>query len=91
MNNDHRLGILAGIASGIIIGIVCSRRHTPSLRKLVARKAKGTLGDVKQFASDMADSAGEMVSKGKTKVDRRQEALGNAFDAGLKAYQKSAG
>jgi hypothetical protein len=91
MNNNHRLEFFAGLASGVAVGIFYSRSRTPALQKLVARTTKDTIHDVKQYATDLADSATEMASKGKARVVRRREALIDAFDAGLKAYHKAAG
>ena len=83
MNNDHRLGFLAGLAGGVALGLLCARRReAPALRKL---------HDLKRRATDLTDSATSALSRGKAGVVRQHDAVVNAFDAGIRAYQKTAG
>jgi hypothetical protein len=87
MNRDHCLGFFAGLAGGLLIGITVLSRRKPSLRKLVVQRAHKRLHDLK----DIADSAGDMVSRGKAAIERQSDAVRNAVESGKKSYFKTAG
>jgi hypothetical protein len=86
MKRDESLGLAAGFAGGLLIGIAVMSRRKPSLRTMLAHEADRSLSDL----TDLATSAARMASRCTAAIVRQQDAIRSAFQSGRKAYLKHA-
>ena len=83
---DCTLGFLLGISAGAVIGLLLAPQSGFDTRRMLASKTQEGADSLKEQASDLFDSASEMVDTGRAKVVKQQEGLKNAVEAGQKAY-----
>jgi gas vesicle protein len=90
MNKDCTVAFIIGAAAGAIIGLLSAPSAGTETRRLIANKAKQGVDELQGRANLAMDSANQMLDKTRAELNRQQDALKNAVDAGKKAYQETA-
>lgn len=103
MEENNGFGyFLLGLGLGVAAGVLLAPKSGAETRDLLVSKAgEGTdylraraedsKEYLKQRGSHIADSASEIVEKGKTAVNKRKETLNAAVEAGKQAYREAVG
>jgi len=84
-NTTSGLGFLAGVGCGMGIALFMAPRAGSKTRAMVANKAREEADQIKAHATDLRDSAADLIEKGQ----RQREGLKHAVKAGVQAYEKS--
>ena len=91
MDRNGTLNFLIGLGAGLAVGILYAPRRGDEFRRFVANKTRQKAEEVKGQATEMWDSANEMVESGRAELARKQEGVKQAVKAGKTAYQEVAG
>jgi gas vesicle protein len=76
-----------GLGLGIAVGVLFAPRSGEDTRALIRRKAGEGAEYLKQQGETLRESAGEVVERGKTTLERQKEQLIAAVEAGKQAYR----
>jgi gas vesicle protein len=82
---------LLGLGLGIGIGLLFAPKSGEETRGLLKSKAGEGKDYLKQRSSELRDSAGDLIEKGKTVVSRQKDNLMEAVEAGKQAYRDTVG
>ena len=80
-----------GLGIGIGIGLLFAPKSGEETRGLIKTKAGEGKEYLKQRGSDLRDSAGDLIEKGKDVVNRQRDNLREAMEAGKQAYRETVG
>jgi gas vesicle protein len=80
---------LLGLGLGVAIGFLFAPDSGEKTRELLLAKADEGRDYLKRRSEELAESATEMVERGKTAVTRQKEQLAAAVEAGKAAYRDS--
>ena len=73
------------------IGILFAPKSGEETRGMLKSKADEGKEYLKQRTSELRDSAGELIEKGKEAVGRQKDNLMDAMEAGKQAYRETVG
>ena len=91
MNKDCALGFMIGLGFGVGIALLFAPKSGDQTRSLIANKTREGTDYLKQQATELRDSAADVIEKGREEVTRHKEGLKRAVETGKQAYQESAG
>lgn len=80
-----------GLGAGIAIGILFAPKSGEETRGMLKSKADEGKEYLKQRSSELRDSAGDLIEKGKEAVGRQKDNLMDAMEAGKQAYRETVG
>ncbi len=80
-----------GLGIGVAAGIIFAPQSGEETRGLLKTKADESKDYIKRRGSEIKDSAGGMVDKGREIVSRQRENLAEAVEAGKQAYRDTVG
>jgi len=83
------LGFLTGLSCGVGIALLLAPKSGEETRKMIADQAREGVDRVKQQATDLRNSANEVLEKGQQAIQRRKDGIKNAVEAGTQAYQSA--
>jgi gas vesicle protein len=78
-----------GMGIGVAVGILFAPKPGEETRRFLREKADEGKDYLKKRGDDLIDSAGEMVDRGKTVLNRQKDQLAAAVEAGRQAYCES--
>lgn len=88
MDEDKRLSyFFLGLGIGVAVGILFAPKAGDETRELIKGKAGEGRDYLKRRSEDLRSSAGDLVDRGKSAVQRQKEQLAAAVDAGKQAYR----
>jgi gas vesicle protein len=88
MNKDGLANFFLGLGIGVSIGLLFAPKSGEETRDILLSKADEGKEYLKKQASDLRDSAGDMVEKGREAVGRQKDTLNEAIQAGKQAYRE---
>ena len=78
-----------GMGIGVAVGILFAPKPGEETRRFLREKADEGKDYIKKRGDDLIDSAGEIVDRGKTVINRQKDQLAAAVEAGRQAYRES--
>ena len=87
MNRDGLANFVLGLGIGVALGVLFAPKSGEETRELLRAKADEGKDFLKQQASEMRYSAGDLVEKGREAMGRQRDVLADAIDAGKQAYR----
>jgi gas vesicle protein len=103
MGDDNKFSyFFLGLGLGVAAGILFAPKAGPETREILKTKAgEGTdylkkrteegTEYLKKRSVDLKDSAGDIVDKGKSLLNRQKDTLNQAVEAGKQAYREAVG
>jgi gas vesicle protein len=92
MEDDNKLSyFFLGLGLGVAAGILFAPKSGPETRGLIKSKAGEGTQYIKRRSSELKDSAGNLVDRGKSVLNRQKNQLNDAVEAGKQAYREAVG
>lgn len=87
MDKNGFSSFLLGLGVGIGIGMLFAPKSGADTRQLLKDKTGEGTDYLKQRASEVRDSAGDLLHKGKEALNRQKDTVADAMEAGKQAYR----
>jgi len=87
MDKSGLSSFLLGLGVGIGLGMLFAPKSGADTRQLLKDKAGEGSDYLKQRSSELKDSAGDLLAKGKDAIGRQKDTLAEAMEAGRQAYR----
>ena len=84
--NRNACVFLAGLGSGIGLGMLLTPKSGPQTRSLIQEKASDGATYLRERGIEMRDAATDVIREGTRKVNKETEAVKAAVNAGKRAY-----
>jgi gas vesicle protein len=91
MDKNGLSAFLLGLGVGVGIGMLFAPKSGQETREIIKNKAGEGTDFLKQRSSDLKQTAGEWVDKGKDALGRQKDTLADAVEAGKRAYRDTVG
>jgi gas vesicle protein len=91
MNRDGLASFLLGLGVGVGVGLIFAPKSGEETRELLKGKADEGKEYLKRRGSELRDSAGEIIERGKEAISRQKDTLAEAVEAGKQAYRETVG
>jgi gas vesicle protein len=91
MNRDGLASFLLGLGVGVGLGMIFAPKSGEETRELLKGKADEGKEYLKRRGSELRDSAGEIIERGKEAISRQKDTLAEAVEAGKQAYRETVG
>jgi gas vesicle protein len=88
MNRDGLANFFLGLGIGVSVGLLFAPKSGEETRDILLSKADEGKEFLKKQATDLRDTAGDMVEKGRDVVNRQKDTLNEAIQAGKQAYRE---
>ncbi len=89
---DNRLSFFfLGLGIGVGVGVLFAPQSGVETRGLIKNKADEGKDYLKRRGTELKDSAGGLIEKGRDIVSRQRENLAEAVEAGKQAYRETVG
>jgi gas vesicle protein len=89
---DNRMSyFFLGLGIGVAVGVVFAPQSGEETRGLIKSKADESKDYLKRRGTELKDSAGGLIDKGRGVVSRQKENLAEAVEAGKQAYRETVG
>ena len=85
------LGLGVGVGVGVGLGLIFAPKSGEETRELLKGKADEGKEYLKRRGSELRDSAGEIIERGKEVISRQKDTLAEAVEAGKQAYREAVG
>jgi gas vesicle protein len=90
MEDDNKFSyFFLGLGLGVACGLLFAPKSGSETRDLLLSKADEGKEYLKKHASDLRESAGDVIEKGKNVVSRQRDNLSSAMEAGKQAYREA--
>ncbi len=88
MEDDNKLSyFFLGLGLGVAVGLLFAPKSGSETREFLVSKADEGKEYLKRRGSDLRESAGDLLEKGKGAVTRQRDQLSAAVEAGKQAYR----
>jgi gas vesicle protein len=87
MDKSGFSSFLLGLGVGIGIGMLFAPKSGADTRQIIKDKAGESTDYLKQRSTELRDSAGDLINKGKEALGRQKESIADAMEAGKQAYR----
>jgi gas vesicle protein len=87
MDKNGLSAFLLGLGVGVGLGMLFAPKSGQETREIIKNKAGEGTDYIKQRGSDLKQTAGEWVDKGKDALGRQKDNLADAMEAGKRAYR----
>jgi gas vesicle protein len=87
MDKNGLANFFLGLGIGVGIGLLFAPKSGEETRDILLNKADEGKEYLKKQASDLRESAGGMVEKGRDAINRQKDTLNDAIEAGKQAYR----
>src|ERR1700722_14080437 len=87
MDKNGFSSFLLGLGVGLGIGMLFAPKAGADTRQLIKEKTGEGTDYLKQRGTDLRDSAGDLVNKGKEALNRQKDSIAEAMEAGKQAYR----
>jgi gas vesicle protein len=91
MDKNGFSSFLLGLGVGVGIGMLLAPKSGSETRQLIKDKAGEGSEYLKQQGTQLKQSAGGLVDKGRDVLGRQKETLADALEAGKQAYRDAVG
>ncbi len=92
MADDNKLSFFfLGLGLGVAVGILFAPKSGTETRELIKNKASEGSDYLARQSSALRDSAGNLIERGKTALNRQRDTLSDAVEAGKQAYRDTVG
>ncbi|MEO7146201.1 MAG: YtxH domain-containing protein [Bryobacteraceae bacterium] len=90
MDEDNKLPyFFLGLGIGVAVGVLFAPKTGEETRDYLTAKADEGKDYLKRRGEDLKDSAGDMVERGKSTLNRQKDQLSAAVEAGKQAYREA--
>ncbi len=89
MDKSGFSSFLLGLGVGIGIGMLFAPKSGEDTRRLIKDKTGEGTDYLKQQATGLRDTAGDLIAKGKEALGRQKESIAEAMEAGKQAYRET--
>ena len=89
MDRNGFANFLLGLGVGVGIGMLFAPKSGGETRDLIKNKAGEGKDYLKQSSSELRDSAGDLIDKGREVLGRQKDTLSDAVEAGKQAYREA--
>ena len=91
MEDDSKLSyFFLGVGLGVAVGMLFAPKSGEETREYLRSKAAEGADYVKRRGSELRESAGDAIDRGKESLKRQKENLSAAVEAGKQAYRDAA-
>ena len=91
MDRDGLASFVLGVGVGVGLGLIFAPKSGEETRELLKGKADEGKEYLKRRGSELRDSAGEIIERGKEVISRQKDTLAEAVEAGKQAYREAVG
>lgn len=91
MDRDGLASFVLGVGVGVGLGLLFAPKPGEETRELLKGKADEGKEYLKRRGSELRDSAGEIIERGKEAISRQKDTLAEAVEAGKQAYREAVG
>ncbi|PYT31971.1 MAG: YtxH domain-containing protein [Acidobacteria bacterium] len=91
MDRDGLTSFVLGVGVGVGLGLIFAPKSGEETRELLKGKADEGKEYLKRRGSELRDSAGEIIERGKEVISRQKDTLAEAVEAGKQAYREAVG
>jgi len=88
MDKDGLANFLLGLGIGVGLGILFAPKSGEETRDILMSKADEGKEFLKKQTAGLADTAGDLLGKGKDIIGKQKENLNDAIAAGKQAYRE---
>lgn len=88
MNRDGLANFLLGLGVGVGLGMLFAPKSGEETRGLIMNKADEGKDYLKKQTSELRDTAGDLIDKGREVISRQKDTLNDAIEAGKQAYRE---
>ena len=89
MDRDGLANFVLGVGVGVVVGLLFAPKTGEETRELLKNKADEGKEFLKKRGSELRDSAGEILERGRDVVGRQKDTLAEAMAAGKQAYRET--
>ena len=92
MEDDNKLSFFfLGLGLGVAAGILFAPKSGQETRQLIKSKANESGDYLKRQSEQIRDSAGDLIDRGRSVLNRQRDNLSEAVEAGKQAYRETVG
>lgn len=91
MDRDGLASFVLGVGVGVGLGLLFAPKAGEETRELLKEKADEGKEYLKRRGTELRDSAGEIIERGKEAISRQKDTLAEAVEAGKQAYREAVG
>ena len=91
MDRDGLASFVLGVGVGVGLGLLFAPKSGEETRGLLKDKADEGKEYLKRRGTELRDSAGEIIERGKEVISRQKDTLAEAVEAGKQAYREAVG
>jgi gas vesicle protein len=88
MNKDGLANFFLGLGIGVGVGLLFAPKSGEETRDILLTKADEGKEYLKKQASELRESANDIVDKGRDVISRQKDTLNDAIEAGKQAYRE---
>lgn len=89
MDRDGLANFVLGVGVGVVVGLLFAPKTGEETRELLKNKADEGKEYLKKRGSELADTAGDILERGREVVGRQKDTLAEAVAAGKQAYRET--
>ncbi len=89
MDRDGLANFVLGVGVGVVVGLLFAPKTGEETRELLKNKADEGKEYLKKRGSELRDTAGEVLERGRDVVGRQKDTLAEAVAAGKQAYRET--
>ncbi len=89
MDKSGLSSFLLGLGVGIGIGMLFAPKTGSDTRQAIKDKASEGTDYLKQRSTELKDTAGDLLAKGKEALGRQKDTISDAMEAGRQAYRET--
>lgn len=92
MEDDNKLSFFfLGLGLGVAAGILFAPKAGSETRELIKTKANEGAEFARRQGGQIRDTAGDLVDRGRSVLNRQKDTLNDAMEAGKQAYRETVG
>lgn len=90
MEHDNKFSyFFLGLGLGVAVGLLFAPKAGAETREFIKSKAGEGTDYVKRRTSELRDTAGGLVDRGKQLINKQRDQLSSAVEAGKQAYREA--
>ena len=90
MEDDNKLSFFfLGLGLGVAVGILFAPKSGQETRQLIRNKASEGSDYLARRSGELRESAGDLLDRGRSAINRQRDSLAEAVEAGKQAYRET--
>ncbi|HZT37308.1 MAG TPA: YtxH domain-containing protein [Bryobacteraceae bacterium] len=90
MEDDNKFSyFFLGLGLGVAVGLLFAPKAGAETRDFIKTKAGEGADYVKRRSSELRDTAGDLMDRGKQLISKQRDQLSSAVEAGKQAYREA--